>query len=388
MPGAETRLIIAGGGLAGSLAALALAKLRPEAPILLVESGESFGGNHIWSFFDPDVRPGDRWLVDPLVMARWESYDVLFPKRRRTLPTAYNSASSDRLDLTVRERLRPEQYRLGAAIGSIAPDHVLLTSGESIPASGVIDARGPANASALDLGWQKFVGREYRFERPHGLDRPIVMDATVDQTEGYRFVYCLPFSDTRMLVEDTYYSLSPELDVPTLQDRIAAYVAAQGWRPAEVEREETGVLPVAMGGNVAALWSQQPGIAKLGLRGGFFHPTTGYSLPDAVRMALLVARQPDLSSASLHRVLKQEAARLWKQRRFYRLLDRMLFRAAPPQQRYRVLEHFYRLDAKLIDRFYAGGSTLADKGRILSGKPPVPVGSAIGALLGKGRHPE
>ena len=388
MPGAETRLIIAGGGLAGSLAALALAKLRPEAPILLVESGESFGGNHIWSFFDPDVRAEDRWLVDPLVMARWEAYDVLFPKRRRTLPTAYNSASSDRLDLTVRERLRPEQYRLGAAIDSIAPDHVLLTSGESIPASGVIDARGPANASALDLGWQKFVGREYRFERPHGLDRPIVMDATVDQTEGYRFVYCLPFSDTRMLVEDTYYSLSPELDVPTLQDRIAAYVAAQGWRPAEVEREETGVLPVAMGGNVAALWSQQPGIAKLGLRGGFFHPTTGYSLPDAVRMALLVARQPDLSSASLHRVLKQEAARLWKQRRFYRLLDRMLFRAAPPQQRYRVLEHFYRLDAKLIDRFYAGGSTLADKGRILSGKPPVPVGSAIGALLGKGRHPE
>src|SRR5690606_27637496 len=139
-------------------------------------------------------------------------------------------------------------------------------SGESIPASGVIDARGPANASALDLGWQKFVGREYRFERPHGLDRPIVMDATVDQTEGYRFVYCLPFSDTRMLVEDTYYSLSPELDVPTLQDRIAAYVAAQGWRPAEVEREETGVLPVAMGGNVAALWQQEPGIAKLGDR--------------------------------------------------------------------------------------------------------------------------
>src|SRR5690606_41519470 len=64
----------------------------------------------------------------------------------------------------------------------------------------------------------------------------------------------------------SYYSLSPELDVPTLQDRIAAYVAAQGWRPAEVEREETGVLPVAMGGDVAALWQQEPGIAKLGDR--------------------------------------------------------------------------------------------------------------------------
>src|SRR5690606_40012135 len=86
------------------------------------------------------------------------------------------------------------------------------------------------------------------------------------------------------------------LDVPALQEGIAAYVTARGWQPAEVEREETGVLPVAMGGDVAALWNQQPGVAKLGLRGGFFHPTTGYSLPDAVRMAMLVARQPDLRS--------------------------------------------------------------------------------------------
>src|SRR5690606_7233915 len=162
MPGSERRLIIAGGGLAGSLAALALAKLRPEVPILLIESEESFGGNHIWSFFDPDVRAEDRWLVDPLVMARWETYDVLFPKRRRTLPTAYNSASSDRLDLSVRERLRPEQYRLGAAIDSIAPDHVRLTSGESIPASGVIDARGPADDSAVQPRRQEIVRRGYR----------------------------------------------------------------------------------------------------------------------------------------------------------------------------------------------------------------------------------
>lgn len=388
MQAADNRLVIAGGGLAGSLATLALAKLRPEVPILLVESGESFGGNHIWSFFDPDVREEDRWLIDPLITARWPAYDVCFPKRQRTLPTPYNSASSDNLDRAVRERLRPDQYRLGSVIETLTPDHVRLAGGETIGASGVIDARGPSSVSALDLGWQKFVGREYRFDRPHGLERPIVMDATVDQAEGYRFVYCLPFSETRMLVEDTYYSLSPALDVPALRDRIAAYVAARGWRPAEVEREETGVLPVAMGGDVAALWQQDPGIARLGLRGGFFHPTTGYSLPDAVRMALLVARQPGLSSAALHRALKREATRLWKQRGFYRLLDRMLFRAAPPPRRYRVLEHFYRLDANLIDRFYAGRSTLADKARILSGKPPVPLGSAMGALLGKGRPPE
>jgi lycopene beta-cyclase len=384
----EDRLIIAGGGLSGCFAALALAKLRQNVPILLLESGQSFGGNHTWSFFETDVQEDARWLVDPLIAARWDAYDIRFPRRRRTLGTAYNSVTSDRLDRMVRDRLRPDQHRLGSRIEAIAPDHVRLAGGERIAAAGVIDARGPVNLSPLEAGWQKFVGHEYRFERPHGLVRPIVMDATVDQAEGYRFVYCLPFSDTRMLVEDTYYSLSPALDMPSLRKRIQAYVEASGWKGATLEREETGVLPVAMGGSVEALWKDLPGVPKLGLRGGFFHPTTGYSLPDAVRMAMVAARQPDLGSAALHDVLRREAARLWAERRFYRLLNRMLFHAVEPPERYKVLEHFYRLDPDVVARFYAGRSTLMDKVRILSGKPPVPVGRALAALRLKGSRSE
>ena len=49
-------------------------------------------------------------------------------------------------------------------------------------------------------------------------------------------------------------------------------------------------------------------------------------------------------------------------------------------ERYRVLEHFYRLDPDLIARFYAGRSTLADRMKILSGRPPVPVGKALKAM--------
>jgi lycopene beta-cyclase len=63
----------------------------------------------------------------------------------------------------------------------------------------------------------------------------------------------------------------------------------------------------------------------------------------------------------------------------------MLFLAAGPGERVRVFQHFYRLPAPLIARFYAGQSTLADKVRILSGKPPVPIPNAVGALAR--RHP-
>ena len=65
---------------------------------------------------------------------------------------------------------------------------------------------------------------------------------------------------------------------------------------------------------------------------------------------------------------------------FDRLLARMLFRAADPPQRYRVLERFYRLSAPLIARFYAGLSPPYDRFRILAGKPPVSIRRAIQAL--------
>jgi lycopene beta-cyclase len=375
------RLVIAGGGLAGCLTALAFATARPDVRLLLVEQGSSFGGNHICSFFADDVAEADRWLVEPMIAGQWPGYDVRFPARRRSLPTGYHSLRSDWLDQQVRERLHPAQYRLGAEIASVEPKAVLLAGGERIEADAVIDARGPGPAEALDLGWQKFVGREYRLAAPHGLERPIVMDACVDQAEGYRFVYCLPFAPDRLLIEDTYYATGAELDREAIGRRIEDYAADQGWRLAELEREETGVLPVAMGGDFDAFWPAGEKVARIGLRGGFFHPTTGYSLPDAVRTAMLLARQRDFGS--LAPLLRAEAARLWRERRFYRLLNRMLFRAAAAERRYRVLEHFYRLPEALIARFYAGRLTAFDKLRILSGRPPVPVGRALHALRGR-----
>jgi lycopene beta-cyclase len=67
------------------------------------------------------------------------------------------------------------------------------------------------------------------------------------------------------------------------------------------------------------------------------------------------------------------------------MLTKMLFGAAMPEQRYRMLERFYRLPQPLIERFYAGRSTPADTLRILAGRPPVPIGAALASLAGMGR---
>jgi lycopene beta-cyclase len=63
------------------------------------------------------------------------------------------------------------------------------------------------------------------------------------------------------------------------------------------------------------------------------------------------------------------------------MLGKMLFGAARPDARWRIFERFYRLDPALIQRFYAGRSTAYDRMRILCGRPPVPIRSAMRTLL-------
>ena len=383
-------LAIVGGGLAGGLIALALARKQPGLDVRIVEASDAIGGNHLWSFFASDVDESDRWIVAPLVSYGWTQYDIAFPAHRRTLKSAYYSIESERLDTVVRRKLPPQALMTGRKVLAASATAVVLADGDRIEAKGVIDARGPGDLGLLDLGWQKFVGMEFALDEPHGVTHPIVMDATVEQIDGYRFVYTLPFSATRLFVEDTYYSDTPDLYRPKpgsgsnadpIAERVIAYAAAHGWQTQHVVREESGVLPVTMGGDFEAYWQSGGNkVAKAGMRAGLFHPTTGYSLPDAVRMAALIARASDLSGAALHGLTHDHAKRTWNERGFYRMLDKMLFRAAEPEERYRILERFYRLDPKLVRRFYAGRSTIFDKARVLIGKPPVPIPRALRAI--------
>jgi lycopene beta-cyclase len=374
-------IAIVGGGLAGGLIALALKHKRPDCDVRLIDAAPRVGGNHLWSFFATDVAAADRWLVAPLVSYGWTSYQVAFPGHGRRIRAAYYSIESERLDRVVRETLPEEALMLRRKALAASGKAVVLADGDRVEAKGVIDARGPADLGLLEVGWQKFYGRELRLDDAHGMAGPLLMDATVEQIDGYRFVYCLPFAATRMFVEDTYYSDTPEIDVGVLGARIDDYVAARGWGVERIAREEGGALPVAMGGDFEAYWQSGGNkVAKAGMRAGLFHPMTGYSLPDAVRTASLVARASDLSAAGLHDLLHGFARRTWKARGFYRMLAAMLFKAAEPEERYKVLERFYKLDARLIARFYGGHSTLFDRARVLSGKPPVPIGRAVKAM--------
>ena len=198
-------VIVVGGGLSGGLLAWRLKQRRPELDVLLLEGAATLGGNHTWSFFESDLTAAQNAWIEPLVCHRWPGYEVRFPKRARTLGSGYRSIFSQKFADVL-------TFDLGAGVVTgvkaiaVGATQVQLEDQRTFSATCVIDARGEKSNPHLLLGYQKFLGLEVRLDRPHRQAVPIIMDATVAQNDGYRFVYTLPFTADTVLIEDTYYS--------------------------------------------------------------------------------------------------------------------------------------------------------------------------------------
>lgn len=363
-------LALVGGGLQNGLIALALRHVRPDARIALIERGPRVGGNHTWCFHADDVADTSTPWLDPLVVTRWPGYDVAFPDHARRLASPYSCVTSERLAACVEDAVAVPGSELlvdTAVVATTADRVVVRTRGgdtRELAARLVIDARGPDEAPQTGCGWQKFLGQELVLAAPHGLDRPLLMDATVAQLDGFRFVYVLPLSARRLLVEDTCFSDSAYLDAAELRTRIARYMTDRGWTVTETAREEVGVLPLP--------WSyEQPAPARplvAGYAGGWFHPVTGYSFPIAARLATFLA--PRIPDDVFGAALAEHARAHARQLAFALRLNWMLFKWFAPADRYHVLERFYRLPEDVIRRFYALATTPTDRARILVGRPP------------------
>ena len=374
-------VILAGGGLSTGLIALKLRRANPALSIAVIEKGRRLGGNHTWSFHGSDITADDLAALQPMIRQSWTEQDVIFPALQRTLSTPYFTIVSDDFDTLMRERLGPGALS-NQTVVEISSNAVVLSDGQQLRANCVIDGRGwrAELGRQLALAYQKFFGLEVELDRPHGLERPIIMDADVAQTDGYRFFYCLPLTPASLLIEDTYYSPSIDLNPAQASDEIHEYAHARGWSIARILREEAGQLPIVLSGAMPATDGDTNNPVVCGLAAGLFHPTTGYSLPDAMRLANMIAQHSNPTTDIIKPKVRDFSSRLWQQRKFYRLLNRLLFVAARGDEKRKIMERFYRFPQPLIERFYAARSTPIDKLRILSGKPPIPIVTAARAV--------
>ena len=134
----------------------------------------------------------------------------------------------------------------------------------------VFDSRPPKASKNAML--QHFLGQEIEVDRPVFDDsNAILMDFRVDQTHGMHFIYLLPFSPTRALVESTLFS-TKVLEDEYYIDSINQYLSEHfGTTAKKIIHQEKGVIPM---GNLSP---HDPKIPGIGANAGAIRPASGYT---------------------------------------------------------------------------------------------------------------
>ncbi len=361
--------ILAGGGLQAGLLAMALSHHRPQAKVLLVERNDRLCGNHTWSFHESDLSEANSKWMASLPLKKWPGYVVKFPGFSRRLGLAYCSLLSCELESALHGIAEQGnlEIRTGSSIVSLTVDSIQTSQGDTYYGDTVIDCRGlQGHPEGLRCGYQKFHGFEIELADEEWPDRlPVLMDATVSQREGFRFLYLLPLSSKRVLIEDTHFSDSRELDRERSFAVLQAYLHDRQIQSWQIVREERGCLPMPYSNHMTP---DRTSPLRGGYAAGWFHAATGYSFPLAVRFAEVVA-------TSTPEQIAPRISRLVQQNRFparcARLLNRMLYRLVAPEKRWTIFRRFYRvLPEETIKRFYGHRFTRFDALRIVFGKPP------------------
>jgi lycopene beta-cyclase len=280
-------LAILGGGLAGLSVAAELARFPDRATrrVLLVESRERYVRDRTWCFWDAFENP-----FKGVVQHEWRRWEVR--SSGSSVVTAPGLYRYQHLpgDVFYREALR----RIGADreievwTGTTAHDvradrHGVRveTSRGPVLAGRVLDSRPrrPAPASKL----QHFVGWCVETEAStFSVDTVTLMDFEVDQEHGIHFMYVLPFSATRALVEATF--LGPEiLPASVYSSSLRGYLRRRyGVDRFEIRWRESGAIPMA---SSRAVRSGHPRVDFIGTAGGAVKPSTGYAFPFVQRFA-------------------------------------------------------------------------------------------------------
>lgn len=199
-----------------------------------------------------------------------------------------------------------------------------------------------------------------------------LMDFRVSQAEGATFVYVLPLSNKRALVEYTLFTpslLQPETYDKALAAYIKQYVTASGY---SIEEEEWGVIPM----NNERLPFYRNGMYQLGTAGGQTKPSTGYTFQFIQKQTAWIV---DCLSAGGKLPQKYEAPARF---RFYDsvLLD-LLERKEPPGDAifWRLFE---RNSGAEVFRFLDNDTSLLQELKLISSLPVPPfLGAALRRMV-------
>lgn len=296
----EAKVVILGGGCAALSLANRLAQPGCNIEVVVIEPRPRYTDDRTWSFWG-----GQRTLPHTLPLHSWHKVGVSDPSRSICLDL------SDQPYQMLRS-LDFYQHSVGC-ISSSGSVSLLLdtsaiscnrlpsgrwqteTSGGPIVSDYVVDTRPRARDAIRPVMWQSFLGREIECAAAvFDPDVARLMDFQLPSAREVPFLYVLPTSSTRALIEITVLSKS-RLPAGKLISRLEDAIAKQcGGHSHEVLREEYGAIPMG----ISRPEPLEPGYVYAGVTSGSARASSGYTFcriqhwADACAKSLLAGGSP------------------------------------------------------------------------------------------------
>lgn len=393
-------IVFAGAGLAGLATAVEMLRhpFFQQKRILLIDRDRKQQNDRTWCFWATDDE-----LIPPVVHCSWDGCRFLAPGFEATLDIApYRYRMVRGLDFyrwAEGELVRwPNVQRLVANIRDICPESGVVHTdagdfaGEVILNSAFTPVRllpkgtrnlwhPPLSAPAEDPppGRATFLLQHFKgwlVQTPEPVFDPkamTFMDFRIEQQGETRFVYVLPLSPHRALVEFTIFS--PALLPAAAYDEALRQYLHQylGLRQYEVAEEEFGIIPMT---DYAFPKRAEGRIIHIGTAGGFVKASSGYAFKRTLRRARAFVSAWAQKGAPDTRHLHT--------RPLFHLLDSVLLRVLHDQNDLGGVVFtslFRKLPPALVLRFLDEDSSWLDIVRVVSAPPSWPFSRALLEVL-------
>ena len=365
-----TGVLIAGGGLAGCLAALATGA-APPGRAAADRRGEAtrFGGDGFAAICptpSSTARRARRWRRSP-ASAGPASTSPFRASSRKLKASLCAASTPDALHRAMIATLEPEAIsaRHQGGRGARGRAGAGRRRDDARPRARSTRAARPICRCSICSTRRGSSATDPLRRRRTGLDRPLLVDATVEQTGGFSFIQCLPGRrGSAARRRRAAFPSAPQPD-EAAGARLDSYLASRGWRTAEVEAEGASVAAAADRRRFRRLLADRRRAGRQDraarrLRPAGDRPHRRRRRPQ--RRCCSPSRRT-FGGAALHDLFEGEAKKLWKQRELERGINAALAGTAPDRRR-AVYERLYRLDAGAILGFLAGRPGLLDRRRI------------------------
>lgn len=275
--------IIAGGGLSGlSLAYYMNQTVLSEKSILIIDQDTKTQNDRTWCFWEKD----NRSPFDAIIHRQWQK--VFF--HGTNFSSALNLGDYTykwlrgidfydfvKTDLASNPNIRFVQEHIERIKDTPTGGFVITTENQYL-AEYVFDSTKPLKLNLADCHnmLQHFKGWEIVTDKPvFDPDCPTMMDYRVEQSGvGVRFMYVLPESPTRAMVEFTVFSdelLPPAEYDAELHKYLKEFLKIEQF---SIEHEEFGVIPMT---DEPTPNHEGEHVVRIGTSGGYVKASTGYA---------------------------------------------------------------------------------------------------------------